>query len=103
MRHHLGMPAALIVATVLAGSVSVVAQRPAATGGKTWTVPRTADGHPDLQGIWTNATLTPLERPRHLADRPVLTEAEAASLEEQAARLRAFERRAPRERRCGQL
>jgi hypothetical protein len=96
MRHHLGMPAALIVATVLAGSVSVVAQRPAPTGGQTWTVPRTADGHPDLQGIWTNATLTPLERPRHLADRSVLTEAEAASLEEQVARLRASseERRA---------
>ena len=29
---------------------------------KTWNPPRTADGHPDLQGIWTNATLTPLER-----------------------------------------
>jgi hypothetical protein len=29
---------------------------------KTWNLPRTPDGHPDLQGIWTNATLTPLER-----------------------------------------
>ncbi len=26
-------------------------------------IPRTPDGHPDLQGVWTNATLTPLERP----------------------------------------
>ena len=26
-------------------------------------VPRTADGQPDLQGIWSNAILTPLERP----------------------------------------
>ncbi len=29
---------------------------------KTWNLRRTPDGHPDLQGIWTNATLTPLER-----------------------------------------
>ena len=28
-----------------------------AEGLKNWTAPRTADGHPDLQGIWTNATL----------------------------------------------
>jgi hypothetical protein len=48
-------------------------------------VPRTADGRPDLQGIWTNATLTPLERPRSLADRPFFTEEEARALEAQAA------------------
>ena len=30
---------------------------------KPWTLPRTPDGKPDLQGNWTNATLTPLERP----------------------------------------
>ncbi|HEX6895245.1 MAG TPA: hypothetical protein VF146_08230 [Bryobacteraceae bacterium] len=29
---------------------------------KTSNLPRTPDGHPDFQGIWTNATLTPLER-----------------------------------------
>jgi hypothetical protein len=34
----------------------------AAAKTKTWTMPRTPDGHPDFQGIWTNATLTPLER-----------------------------------------
>ncbi len=50
-----------------------------------WTVPRTPDGRPDLQGMWTNATLTPLERPRALADRAFLTEQEAAALEAQAA------------------
>ena len=30
---------------------------------KVWSVPRTPDGKPDLQGNWTNETLTPLERP----------------------------------------
>ena len=52
-------------------------------------VPRTADGRPDLHGIWTNASLTPLERPRNLGDRAFLTEAEAAALEARAERSRA--------------
>jgi hypothetical protein len=32
-------------------------------------LPRTSDGHPDLQGVWDNSTLTPLERPADLADK----------------------------------
>ena len=43
--------------------------------------PRTPDGQPDLQGIWTNSTLTPLERPGEFRDKPVLTEPEAAAYE----------------------
>jgi hypothetical protein len=46
---------------------------------------RTPDGHPDLQGIWTNATITPLERPAALAGKPTLTDTEAAFLEKKAA------------------
>ncbi len=42
---------------------------------------RTPWGDPDLQGIWTNATLTPLERPAELAGKEVLTAEEAAELE----------------------
>jgi hypothetical protein len=41
-------------------------------------IPRAPDGHPDFQGMWTNQTLTPLERPAALADKATLTEAEAA-------------------------
>jgi hypothetical protein len=52
---------------------------------KTWTPSRTPDGHPDLQGIWTNPTITPFERPANLAAKAVLTEQEAAQLEESAA------------------
>jgi hypothetical protein len=42
-------------------------------------LPRTADGHPKLEGIWTNATLTPLQRPPELASKPYFTEEEAAA------------------------
>jgi hypothetical protein len=48
-------------------------------------VPRTPDGHPDLQGTWTNATITPLERPAALAGKATLTDAEAKVLEVKSA------------------
>jgi hypothetical protein len=50
---------------------------------KKWTPPRTADGHPDVQGIWTNATITPFERPASLAGKEFFTEQEAAAYEKQ--------------------
>ena len=40
-------------------------------------VPRTADGKPDLQGVWSFATLTPLERPAEFAGKAYLTPQEA--------------------------
>jgi len=58
------------------------AQMPAAkSNSKTWSVPRTPDGKPDLQGVWTNATITPMERPSSLAGKSTLTDAEAAAYE----------------------
>jgi len=48
-------------------------------------IPRTPDGHPDLQGIWTNATITPLERPVNMANKPTVTDAEAKDYEKRAA------------------
>jgi hypothetical protein len=42
---------------------------------------RTPDGQPDLQGYWTNATITPLERPAEFAGKEFMTEAEAAAYE----------------------
>jgi hypothetical protein len=43
--------------------------------------PRTPDGHPDLQGVWTNATLTPMERPAAFAGKATATDDEAAKWE----------------------
>lgn len=43
--------------------------------------PRTSDGYPSLQGMWTNNTITPLERPPELADRRFLSEAEQQEME----------------------
>ena len=44
-------------------------------------LPRTPWGDPDLQGIWSIATITPFERPAALAGKEVLSEQEAAELE----------------------
>ena len=49
---------------------------------KTKGLPRTPDGHPDLQGTWTNATLTPLERPAQFAGKATLSDAEAKAYEQ---------------------
>jgi hypothetical protein len=54
---------------------NAVAQQPP------WRAPRTADGQPDLQGMWTSATITPLERPAEYGGRRALTREEAAHLE----------------------
>jgi hypothetical protein len=45
---------------------------------KTWTAPRTADDRPDLRGIWSNASLTPFERPKEFAGEEFFTVEEAA-------------------------
>jgi hypothetical protein len=63
-------PNAVFFAIVMASASLASAQ--------TWSPPRMPDGHPDLQGFWTNATITPLERPRDLGAKEFLTEEEAA-------------------------
>lgn len=58
----------------------VMSALPAAA--QTYKAPRTALGQPDLQGLWNNATITPLTRPARFGDRNVLTRDEAAALEQ---------------------
>jgi hypothetical protein len=85
-----GAAAALVVSVVLsstplAGQSAAAAKAGGARAGagKAATF-RTPWGDPDLEGIWTGSTITPLERPARLAGRKNLTEAEAAELEKQA-------------------
>ena len=68
------------VGAVVAGIVALAAAQ--APGS----APLTPDGHPDLQGVWTFRTITPLERPRELANKATLTAEEAAEYEKQVNR-----------------
>jgi hypothetical protein len=71
-----------VAALALTLAAFVAAQAPVAkSGSKNWTVPRTPDGKPDLQGVWTNATITPMERPANLAGKATMPDAEAAAYE----------------------
>src|SRR5262249_30642300 len=55
--------------------------RPAANSPSGFRVPRTPWGHPDLQGTWSNATTTPLERPADFAEKATLSAEERAQLD----------------------
>lgn len=67
------------VGLVCALAVAIVA--PAAGQTAKGALPRTPDGKPDLQGTYTFATITPLQRPAELAGKAVLTPEEAAAFE----------------------
>jgi hypothetical protein len=76
---------------MVAAAANLSAQRPVApkprSGEGGWSVPRTVDGHPDLQGTWANNNATPLERPTELAGKATLTDTELATLKARSARL----------------
>jgi hypothetical protein len=62
-----------LAAVILAGSAAAQTAK--------YNPPRTPDGQPDLQGVWTNVTITPLERPADLAGKAFFTAAEARQYE----------------------
>ena len=64
---------------------------PAQVTTKTWTLQHTPDGQPDLEGYWSNVTITPLERPADLAGKEFLTEQELADREKKAEKPRTAE------------
>ena len=78
-----------VMAVGLLVPVFVAAQTPSPANAKTasakstattkpWTLPRTPDGQPDLQGYWTNPNYTPLERPAKFAGKEFFTDQEEA-------------------------
>src|SRR6266566_1343357 len=68
----------------VAGQARSAGARTSGSPAKTYTAPRTIDGQPDLQGIWTNATYTLLERPKNVT-KEFYTREEALDLARRAA------------------
>src|ERR1700716_663456 len=73
----------VLLATVTLAPLPAAAQGklPAEARGKASTPSRTPDGKPNLAGIYSFSTITPLQRPETLAGKSTLTEEEAAAFE----------------------
>ena len=69
---------ALVLMIVPAAGQATTKAKPAPAVKGAWTPPHTPDGQPDLQGVWTNNSVTPLQRPKELAGKEFYTEAELA-------------------------
>jgi len=85
--HPVHAVVALAVAVVVVASLGAQAPASPPGGGSApaWTMPRMADGHPDLRGVWGNNSVTPMTRPRQWKDKAELSPAELEELKRMAA------------------
>src|SRR3977135_2094314 len=79
----MSLPAVSVAGQAPAPAAKTSAAKPAAA--KPYTQPKTPWGDPDLQGIWNDATSTPLQRPAKLGEKGVLAEEEADQFAEELA------------------
>ena len=79
MSNRITLLLAALCACAANGVVSTAAAQARTSDAGEWEVPRTPDGHPDLQGSWTNVTLTPFEREEGKG--PVFTREEVDAIE----------------------
>ena len=93
MKYRMWISMVVLAAGIAAFSLSAAGQtakpatqtKPApkpAPAAKAWTAPKTPWGDPDLQGVWNDATSTPLQRPNG-KDKDVLSDDEAAEFAQQ--------------------
>jgi hypothetical protein len=84
MNHRVLVVMGVLAAGIVVGTLAATANAQTATS-RSWSAPRTPWGDSDLQGMWTNATATPLERPKALEGKQVLTDEELAERDRQVA------------------
>src|SRR5580692_4756137 len=68
----------------LFGLVVCVTSFAALAEAQQYKAPLASDGRPDLQGFWANNNATPIQRPKEIADHPVLTDAEVQAMRQKA-------------------
>ena len=85
MRVLIAITVATLASVPASGQAPSAAKGTTAAPAKAWTAPGTPDGQPDLQGVWANNNITPLQRPAQWAGKEFLTDEEVAALKKAAA------------------
>src|SRR6476659_10903214 len=83
MRDHFPRPTIVVViaASVAGGAIFLSVARSSAESPAAAASPKTPWGEPDLQGIWTDETTTPLQRSAKYASQEFFTAAQRAELD----------------------
>ena len=82
MRNHVtaAMGLAMVAVVSVAGQSAKIPAGAMFGADPSYKVPRTQDGHPDLQAVWSNNSVTPMTRPTQWKDKERLTDAELEDL-----------------------